>query len=79
LKVVKKTVCLLCMALSVLFTGLSVSADTFDPSQESSSTSISTRAEVKKWYYRDNPTTGKREMRLWSVTRGIWLTEWKPA
>lgn len=37
---------------------------------------ISTCAEVVRWYYRTN--NGVREMRLWSVTRGIWLTDWVP-
>ena len=36
-----------------------------------------TQAEQVVWYYRDN--NGVKEMRLWSITRGIWLTDWIPA
>lgn len=37
---------------------------------------ISTQADTVRWYYRDN--NGVLEMRLWSITRGIWLTDWVP-
>lgn len=37
---------------------------------------ISTCAEVVRWYYRMN--NGVEEMRLWSVTRGMWITDWVP-
>lgn len=35
-----------------------------------------TYSEHVRWYYRDN--NGVLEMRLWSITRGIWLTDWVP-
>lgn len=37
---------------------------------------ISARYEEVRWYYRTNH--GVEEMRLWSITRGIWLTDWVP-
>lgn len=37
---------------------------------------ISTQSEHVRWYFRDN--NGVEEMRLWSITRGIWLTDWVP-
>lgn len=39
-------------------------------------TSIETRAEQVRWYYRTNH--GVEEMRLWSVTYGVWKTDWIP-
>ena len=36
----------------------------------------STRAEKTKWYFRDN--NGTYEKRLWSITEGVWLTDWIP-
>ena len=37
-------------------------------------TVISPRAEETQWVYRIN--NGYREMRLWSITQGKWLTDW---
>lgn len=37
---------------------------------------ISAHYEEVRWYYRTNH--GVKEMRLWSITRGIWLTDWFP-
>ena len=34
------------------------------------------RTEETRWYYRTN--NGVREKRLWSITRGKWLTNWMP-
>ena len=36
-----------------------------------------TQTEQVKWYYRN--INGFEEKRLWSLTRGIWLTDWIPA
>ena len=33
-----------------------------------------TRAEETMWYFR--VYNGRNQKRLWSITRGIWLTEW---
>lgn len=32
--------------------------------------------EQTRWYYRDN--NGITEKRLWSITYGVWLTDWIP-
>lgn len=34
------------------------------------------QAEQTEWYYRNN--NGIMEKRLWSITYGIWLTDWMP-
>lgn len=35
-----------------------------------------TRAEETRWYYRE--INGVWEKRLWSITYGVWLTDWMP-
>lgn len=35
-----------------------------------------TYAETVRWYFRMN--NGVKEMRLWSITDGRWLTDWVP-
>ena len=35
---------------------------------------VSPCAEETEWYYRNN--NGVLEKRLWSITYGVWLTEW---
>lgn len=39
-------------------------------------TDIETRAEQVRWYYRNN--NGVEEMRLWSISYGVWKTDWIP-
>lgn len=33
------------------------------------------RLEEKKWYYR--VVDGRLQRRLWSITEGVWLTDWE--
>lgn len=37
---------------------------------------ISVQAEQVCWYYRTN--NGVEEMRLWSITKARWITDWVP-
>ncbi|MDE6840772.1 MAG: hypothetical protein K2P49_08000 [Oscillospiraceae bacterium] len=37
---------------------------------------ISARYDEVRWYFRTRD--GVREMRLWSITRGVWVTDWVP-
>lgn len=37
---------------------------------------ISAQFEEFRWYYRNN--NGVEEMRLWSLTKGEWVTDWIP-
>lgn len=67
----------LIMCLSASFTAF---ADEFVPEEEGGLvfTSVdyveSTRAEETIWYFRT--INGIRQMRLWSLTYGKWLTDW---
>ncbi|MCI9366925.1 MAG: hypothetical protein HFF19_01390 [Oscillospiraceae bacterium] len=39
-------------------------------------TNIETRAEQVRWYYRIHD--GEKQMRLWSISYGVWKTDWIP-
>ena len=39
---------------------------------------VSPMAEQTQWYFRVN-SEGMLEKRLWSLTYGVWLTDWMPA
>ena len=62
---------MLTMMLSVYASAAPVAAEEVDPSTQSSD---STRAEETTWVYRSYQ--GRVQKRLWSNTRGIWLTDW---
>ncbi len=70
----KKRIVTAFLALMCFFTLLVAPAQAYTPPSDDSG--ISTYAEVVRWYYRMN--NGVEEMRLWSVTRGIWITDWVP-
>ena len=50
-------------------------ADCADQVPENTEESV-TRAEEVMWYYRE--INGVWEKRLWSITYGVWLTDWMP-
>ena len=63
---------LLC-ALTLFATGLAPVYASAPPSDEGG---ISAQAEEFCWYFRMNH--GVKEMRLWSITKGQWVTDWVP-
>lgn len=63
---------MLTMMMSVYASAAPVAEENADPSTESSNTA---RAEETIWKYR--VYEGRWQKRLWSITRGIWLTEWE--
>lgn len=62
---------LTCVALS----SIPVAANPLSTSSITEETSISPKTEVVKWYYRYNDE-GVYQKRLWSVTNGVWITDW---
>lgn len=60
-----------------IFSPLSAHAMDYSPVQMavSENEEISPMAEQTQWYYRINED-GVPQMRLWSITRGVWLTDW---
>lgn len=63
---------LLC-AFALFTTGIAPAHAYTPPSDEGG---ISTYAEQVCWYFRTRD--GVREMRLWSITKGEWVTDWVP-
>lgn len=61
----------------ILFSPSSANAMDSSPMQRavSENAEISPTAEQTQWCYRINED-GIPQMRLWSITRGIWLTDW---
>lgn len=62
--------------LSLTVPAAAVSATIFEavPRSAQAVTKAAPRAEETQWYYR--VFNGKKQMRLWSITEGKWLTEW---
>lgn len=71
----KRLFCVLFATLTMMFSvyasAAPVEAEPVDPSVQSDDV---TRAEETTWLYR--VYEGRIQKRLWSNTRGIWLTDW---
>ena len=65
--------CCTAMCCDLLVAGITP-ALAYEPTAEESG--ISTCAEEFCWYFRTRD--GVREMRLWSITKGRWVTDWVP-
>ncbi len=71
-RILRSIAALLC-ALTLFATGIAPAYAYTPPSDEGE---ISTHAEQVCWYFRTRD--GVREMRLWSITNGRWITDWVP-
>lgn len=75
---VRRILCV-CFVLLAMMLSFAVSAAPVIPaddnSVESETSAVSPRAEETQWVYR--VYEGRLQKRLWSYTRGIWLTEWE--
>ncbi|WP_312101498.1 hypothetical protein [Pygmaiobacter massiliensis] len=71
----KRAVALALTILSLSSTTTVFAAEVL-PLSPRTSKSSSARAEEKEWVYR-TLADGTRQRRLWSYTRGIWITEWQ--
>lgn len=72
-KIIISSVLVLLLCCSFIMPAAAAPYTTDDNTTESYSV---TRAEETKWYYRVN--NGVVEKRLWSITNGVWLTDWEP-
>lgn len=79
MKLNKKYLCALAMIVMVMSSGVAVHADSVQPEITNIESSASQRKEETEWAFRRNPDTGVLEKRLWSITYGVWRTEWEPA
>lgn len=67
-----------CLAALILAMNLApTAAAAVAPPDAPASTESVERAEQVEWIFRTNPD-GTREMRLWSITESVWLTDWIP-
>ncbi len=58
---------------TIIGSSFAIYQNEYDSSKEFES---AIRAEETEWHFRMN--SGHLEKRLWSITRGIWLTDWIP-
>lgn len=66
---------LLLASVSVIaFADTDFEASSINEEVEVSESDGPTRAEETEWYFRTY--LGRRQMRLWSITYGHWLTDW---
>lgn len=80
MKLKKNCLCAVAMLVMVMSSGLAVSADMVVSTDTiTESTTISPRKDETEWVFRINPKTDVLEKRLWSITYGVWRTEWEPA
>lgn len=81
MKLNKKYLCVVAMLLMVMSSSVAVHADSVKsvPGSLGVESSASQRRDETEWVFRRNPDTGKIEKRLWSITYGVWRTEWEPA
>ena len=63
---------MVCCCLTAGLGGFAYAAEIPDPADDNGPVA---RLEETKWYYRDY--NGRVQKRIWSITRGIWLTEWE--
>lgn len=63
---------LICMSLFGSVSAAGVQRPETEPQIESGT--IQPRGEETRWYYRT--VDGVKQMRLWSITYGRWLTDW---
>lgn len=73
----KKRLIALLLVIVMVFSVLTMTvsaADWGDSSEGTSEGSEPNRAEEVRWYFRTY--NGVKQMRLWSLTYGYWLTDW---
>lgn len=78
MKLNKKCLCTLAMIMMIMCSGVATYADSVQPVSTGLESSASQRRDETEWAFRRNPDTGKIEKRLWSITYGVWRTEWEP-
>ena len=72
---IKRTACALLASFVLLGTAVPVSAAALPQTAVTAEEATIERAEETIWVFRRTPE-GKCQKRLWSITQGIWLTDW---
>ena len=71
----RQFICALSVLMAMMLSFVVSAAPVISPNGDKSDTStVSPQAEETEWYFR--VYNGKVQKRLWSYTRGIWLTDW---
>lgn len=78
MKLNRKCLCIAAMLVMIMTSGVSVCADSIQSTAQIPESSVSPRRDETEWVFRINPDTGVFEKRLWSITYGVWRTEWEP-
>lgn len=73
---IKRAACALLASFVLLGTAVPASAAALPNAAVTAEESPVERAEETTWVFRRNEQ-GKCQKRLWSITRGVWLTEWE--
>lgn len=63
---------MVCSCLTVGLSSFAYAAEIPEPADENGPVA---RLEETKWYYR--VVDGRVQKRLWSITEGVWLTDWE--
>lgn len=72
---IKRLICVFSVLLAMMLSFAASAAPLIPPEDMGDGTgTVSPQAEETEWYYRIYD--GKVQKRLWSLTRGIWLTDW---
>ena len=72
-RILTKMAVVLCTLM--LFSAGITSAQAYVPPSEGDAV---VQSEEVRIYYRQVISTGEYEMRIWSLTRGVWITDWIP-
>ena len=72
----RKRPALFFLAAVLCLSMMAVPAAAMDIPETPDNTIITPNAEETEWIYRKIIATGKYQKRLWSITYGVWLTDW---
>lgn len=74
MKTIRTIVLFIAIAMTLIGSAFAFNVEaTYVPSDPETS-AVEPRAEEVRWYYRI--VDGVKQMRLWSITYGKWLTDW---
>lgn len=76
MKIIKKTILYIVICLTLATSAFAINDNSTNIVNTASEYDNVARTEEVVWVYM--PIDGVRHMRLWSRTRGIWLTDWIP-
>ena len=76
MKKIKTALLVFMMLVTIALPAHAANEADISPCDAGETSVIEPRVEETRWYFRNN--NGVVEKRLWSLTYGVWLTEWTP-